>query len=93
MASSLSGVGQQQVSVTQPFLPGGNEQTRVQKQEQEQRRVEAQVNAFSSTTDSRETERSSASEERTNVRASSSNNERTESNQENRRGSVVNLLV
>lgn len=87
MAGSLSGVGQPQVPLSQPFQPGGSEQTR-QVKEQESQDNKIQV---------RGTENARKSEDSQNVRqaskslsASVSNNDSGESQ---KRGSLVDITV
>ncbi len=44
MAAPLSGIGQQQVPLSQPFQPGGSDQTReIRQREQEPRETELQT--------------------------------------------------
>ncbi len=94
MAAPLSGIGQQQVPLAQPFQPGGSDQTRdVRQADQQPREDELQVrqapSAQSQQTNDTDNDDVTAREE--NNFALASNNNAVDSDQG--RGSVVDIVV
>ncbi len=90
MAGPLTGAGQQQVSFSNPFQPGGSDQTRALKQqEQQQRSSETQVRG-TPTAKSEETKTAQGKKDFETNTFSSVNNDNGSAQ---RRGSIVNLVV
>ncbi len=90
MAGSLSGVGQQQVPLSQPYQPGGSDQNRaIRQQEQEPRKEDIQVRGAPAA-EAQKSEKTT--ESRKSISDSASNGNSMDASSQ-RRGSVVNLLV
>lgn len=96
MAGSISGIGQQQVPLSQPYQPGGTESARVQKQleEREPRNNEVQKSRTSVAAQSRESDtdtnaRSNGDALSRSLASASNGNEQSAPP----RGSVVNFTV
>ncbi len=92
MAAPLSGIGQQQVPLSQPFQPGGNDQTReVRQRDQEPREFEVQSRG-AATAQSQDTNTKTESFQKSDssVLVGSNSNAEKDNGQ---RGSVVNIVV
>ncbi len=93
MAAPLSGVGQQQVPLAQPFQPGGSDQTReVRRQEQEPRDNELQVRGAAASQTQETNEQDNGNREDFQLSASL---QRSDSNSYSSqdRGSVIDITV
>ena len=95
MAAPLSGIGQQQVPLAQPFQPGGTDQTRnVRQAEQQPREDELQVRQAPSaqTQDTNASDNSDVSaREEQSFAVAGNNNESIDTDQP--RGSLVDVVV
>ena len=94
MAAPLSGIGQQQVPLAQPFQPGGSDQTRdVRQADQQPREDELQVRQSPSaqSQETNDTDNNDVTAREENRFALASNNNSVDSDQG--RGSVVDIVV
>ena len=94
MAAPLSGIGQQQVPLAQPFQPGGSDQTRdVRQADQQPREDELQVRQAPSaqSQETNDTDNNDVTAREENRFALASNNNSVDSDQG--RGSVVDIVV
>ena len=90
MAGSLSGIGQQQIPLSQPFQPGGTEQNRaVREQDQQQRGNDVQVRGAPAA----RSENTETSKENRSFSSDSASNQNSSDAVSQRRGSLVNVLV
>ncbi|MGH1376502.1 MAG: hypothetical protein ACRBCK_09155 [Alphaproteobacteria bacterium] len=93
MAAPLSGIGQQQIPLAQPFQPGGTDQTRnVRQAEQEPREDELQVREAPSaqSQETNTTQDDVTAREEDNFALASNNNT---ANGAQGRGSVVDIVI
>ena len=96
MAGPISGIGSQQIPLSQPYQPGGSDQTREVRQDsqdakentiQSRNAQSAQTQEANSNDNQQDT--SSRNDEKSNLNTITANAQNTEQ----RRGSVVNLVV
>lgn len=96
MAGPLAGIGQQSVPLSQTFQPGGTEESRAVKQQQQER--EPQNNEIQKTRSSQPAQTREVDSENANRSSDSSKQQLTASNSNDpgfapTRGSVVNITV
>lgn len=95
MAGSLSGIGQQQVPLSQPFQPGGSESARVQRQQEERepKNNEVQKSKTSVAAQPRETDSDTNTRFKDDVLSKSLASASNGNDPSAPRGSIVNLTV